>query len=572
MQFDLVIRNGTIIDGTGASSFVGDVGIKGDRIAAVATGLPAGAEEIDATGLVVTPGFIDLHTHYDGQAIWSSRINPSSAHGVTTVIMGNCGVGFAPCRPKHRQLLCDTMEGVEDIPGAVMAEGLPWNWESFPQYLDAVAAVPHDIDIGVLVPHSPVRVHVMGERGANHEVASADNLNEMRRLVAEGVSAGALGFGSSRTAIDRRKDGVRIASFDAAVEELIACAQGVKDAGGGLFQILPELGMTGLSAEAEFDLMARVSDATGLPITFTVMEGRRYPGHGLRLLELSQAHNAGGGAPIHPQYLPRPLGLMASFDLTSNPFVHCAGYQEIAHLPLEQRVIELRKPELKQRILHEEAAVALQPLTALTRQFDLMYELGEVPCYEPEKGSSVAARAKAMGRTPEDLAYDLLLEDEGHKMMLVAASNFVDESLDSVIPFFNEPEAVIGLGDGGAHYGLVSDASYPTYVLTHWARDRKGWRVSLEQAVQGMSGTPARVLGMSDRGIIARGKKADINIIDMAGLRLFAPFVADDLPAGGRRLDQKASGYVATIVSGTIIQRHDTPTGAWPGRLVRRGA
>ena len=573
-QYDLVIRDGTVIDGTGAPACRADVAVSNGVIVEVGHVPGKGRGELDAHGLIVTPGFIDLHTHYDGQAIWSSRLDPSSEHGVTTVIMGNCGVGFAPCRPADRDLLCDTMEGVEDIPGVVMHEGLTWNWETFPEYLDALDAVPRDIDVGMFVPHSPVRVYAMGARGADREVANDEDLAEMSRLIGEGIAAGALGFGSSRTPADRRKDGALVPTFDVAEKELVAAALAVKAAGGGLFQFIPELGMTGRSADEEFAVIRAVSEDSGLPVTFTVMEGRKYRGHGLRLLALAQEHNAraraDGAALIHPQYLPRPLGMIASFDLTSNPFVHCPSYRAIAHLPLAERVSELRKPEVKARIIAEEAGEALLPLTALTRQFDLMYELAGTPCYEPIPGSSVADRARAAGRRPEDLAYDLLLEDDGRRMMLVAASNFVDGNLNSVIPFFDEPEAVIGLGDGGAHYGLICDASYPTYVLSHWARDRAGWRVGLEQAVMAMTGTPARLLGLDDRGVIAPGRKADINVIDFERLALDCPHVQDDLPGGGRRLSQAASGYRATFVNGVAIRRDDQFTGALPGKLVRR--
>jgi len=483
--------------------------------------------------------------------------------------MGNCGVGFAPCRSGDRDLLCDTMEGVEDIPGAVMREGLTWTWETFPEYLDALAAQPHDIDVGMLVPHSPVRVYAMGTRGAHREIANDEDIAAMGELIRAGMASGALGFASSRTPVDRRCDGQNIPSFNVAERELVAAALAVKDAGGGLFQMITERGMTGLSAEEEFAVLRTVSHASGLPITFTVMEGRKYKGHGLRLLELAQEHNRSGGALIHPQFLPRPLGMIASFDLTSNPFMHCPSYRALAHLPLERRVTELRKPEIKARIIAEKPGDALLPLTALTRQFDLMFELSDPPSYEPAAGSSVAERARTQGRLPEDLAYDLLLARDGRAMMLVAASNFVDGSLESVLPFFDDPNAVIGLGDGGAHYGLICDASYPTYVLTHWARDRAGRQVPLEQPVKAMTSTPAKVIGLRDRGVIAPGYKADINVVDHAGLTLHAPFIVDNLPAGGRRLEQTASGYRWTFVGGTAILRDDQPTGALPGRLVR---
>jgi N-acyl-D-aspartate/D-glutamate deacylase len=568
--YDLVIRGGLVVDGTGAEPRRADVAVVNGVIAAVGEGLAAGREEIDAAGLVVTPGFIDLHTHYDGQAIWSKRLNPSSSHGVTTVVMGNCGVGFAPCRPADQALMCATMEGVEDIPGVVMKEGLTWTWETFPQYLDALDAQARDIDVGVFVPHSPVRVYVMGERGANREPATDEDLARMGEIIEEAVSAGALGFATSRTAIDRRNDGELVPSFDAPERELVAAAQAVKAAGGGLFQLIPELGMTGLTADQEFDLIDHISEASGLPITFTLAASRNRNRDFWRdMLRKSRAHNEAGGAPIHAQYFPRPVGMVASFDLTSNPFVHCPSYKAIAHLPLAERVAELRKPEVRARILSEEPDAALMPLTALSRQFDIMFELADPPNYDPAPGSSVAERAAREGKTPEELAYDLLLEDDGRAMALVAFGNYPNDNLDHVFEFFEDPYAVMGLGDGGAHYGLVCDSSYPTFVLSHWARDRAGRRLSLGQAVKTMTSVPAAVAGLKDRGVIAPGCKADLNIIDHAHLTLHAPRIVDDLPGGGRRLDQRASGYRWTIVNGEVIAKDDAPTGALPGRLVR---
>jgi N-acyl-D-aspartate/D-glutamate deacylase len=569
-RFDLVIRGGMVVDGTGAEPRRADVAVKDGVIVAVGEVDGAGREEVDAAGLLVTPGFIDLHTHYDGQAIWSQRLNPSSAHGVTTVVAGNCGVGFAPCRPQDRELLCSAMEGVEDIPGAVMKEGLTWEWETFPEYLDAVDARARDIDVAVFAPHSAIRVYAMGERGANREPATDEDLAAMSALVREAVQAGALGFSSSRTSIDRRSDGELVPSFDAAVRELVAAALAVKEAGGGVIQLIPELGLTGLTPEQEFETLRAVAEASGLPLTYTLSEGRKFRDHWRVLLELTDAFNSRGGGRMHPQYFPRPVGMLAGLDLTSNPFVHCPTYKKLAHLPLAERVAELRKPEIRARIVAEEPDAALMPLTALTRQFDVMYPLSpSKPDYEPQPGSNVKARAEREGKRPEELAYDLLLEDDGRAMLLVAISNYASESLDHLFAFFDNPNAVMGLGDGGAHYGLVCDSSYPTFVLSHWARDGRGRRLTLGQAVKAMTSTPAQVVGLGDRGVIAPGYKADLNVIDHAGLTLHSPRIVDDLPAGGRRLDQAASGYRWTFVAGEAIARDDRPTGALPGRLVR---
>lgn len=567
--YDLIIRNGTIVDGTGSESFVGDVAVRGGVIAEVGTVTGTAESVIDATGLVVTPGFIDLHTHYDGQAIWSSRLNPSSSHGVTTVLMGNCGVGFAPCRPEDRPLLCITMEGVEDIPGIVMKEGLTWEWETFPEYLDAVEARARDIDVGVLVPHSAVRVYAMGKRGADREPANELDLKAMYDLVRDSVQAGALGFGSTRTFFDRRADGEHVPSFGIDAEELANAARAVRDGGGGLLQILPDLGTFGSTPEECFSLMKVMSEASGQPVTYTMSQINEHPDHWRGLLHLTQAHNKAGGGLVHPQFFPRPVGMLAGLELTSNPFVYCPSYKAIAHLPLAERVAEMRKPEVKARITGEQPDDTLLPMTAMTRQWKNMYRLGDPPCYEPDPASSVAAMAEREGRSPEDIAYDLLLENDGHALILVAIANYAQGSLSYQMEMMRDPHCVIGLGDGGAHYGLICDSSYPTYMLTHWARDRNGDRLTLEEAVKAMTSTPAGVMGLGDRGILAPGYKADINVIDHAAMTLHAPRIVDDLPANGRRLDQTAVGYRWTFVSGEAIIENDTVTGAFPGRLVR---
>lgn len=570
-EHDLVIRDGLVVDGSGGEPYVGDVAVSDGRITAVGAVHGRGREEIDAKGLVITPGFVDLHTHYDGQAIWSDRLNPSSSHGVTTVVMGNCGVGFAPCRSEDRDLLCATMEGVEDIPGVVMREGLTWAWETFPQFLDELEKRPHDIDFGVFVPHSPVRVYAMGERGANREPATDEDLAHMSALIEEAIRAGALGFATSRTTVDRRIDGEPVPSFNAAQRELEAAACAVRDGGGGVIQLLPELGLTGLGPEDDFRLMQGVSRASGQPITFTLLANRFPSLEFWRVLQqLTRKHNESGETPIHPQYFARPIGMLASLDLTSNPFTHTPTYKTIAHLPLADRVAAMRQPELRARILSENPEASLLPLTTLARMWDVMFELGDPPNYEPAPDSSIAARAAREGRPPEDLAYDLLLKDEGKAKLLVAISNYVD-GLDHLCDFFEDPFAVMGQGDGGAHYGLICDSSYPTFVLAHWARDRNGRRLSLADAVRAMSAIPAQVIGFKDRGVLSPGFKADINVIDLDELALDAPTIVDDLPGGGRRLDQKARGYRHTIVSGVPIVKNDRHTGALPGRLVRRG-
>lgn len=573
-QYDMVIRNGTIVDGTGTEAFTGDVAVENGIIVAVGKVDGVGREEIDAQGLIVCPGFIDLHTHYDGQAIWSTRLNPSSSHGVTTVVLGNCGVGFAPCRPEDRDLMCLTMEGVEDIPGIVMAEGLTWDWETFPEFLDALEARARDIDVAVFVPHSPVRVYAMGNRGADREPADEQDLAAMYDLVRGAVEAGAVGIGTSRFIIDRRADGKLLPSFKASARELVTLAQAVRDGGGGLIQILPEFGMAGEGPEHDFGLMREVALKSGQPVTFTLVQGRSEKAMAFwkTLVELVQAYNASGEGPkLHMQFTPRPVGMLASFELTSNPWVNCPTYKSLAQLPLPERVKELKKPHIKRQILAETPDKALMPLPAMTRNFGAMFEIADPPQYEPRPGQSVAERAEQLGMRADELAYDLLLQDEGRNALLVAVGNHVGDNLDHVCRFFDDPDAVIGQGDGGAHYGLICDSSYPTFVLSHWVRDRDRRRLSLPFAIRALSAIPASVIGFDDRGLIAPGKKADLNIIDFDRLTLHRPHIVDDLPGGGRRLDQTATGFRYTIVSGEVIARDDRPTGALPGRVVRGG-
>jgi N-acyl-D-aspartate/D-glutamate deacylase len=564
--FDLCIRNGTIVDGLGGEPFVGDVAISDGVIAAVGTADGDAAREIDATGLLVTPGFVDLHTHYDGQAIWSERMTPSSAHGVTTAVMGNCGVGFAPCRSGDHEVLVDVMAGVEDIPGVVMVDGLPWNWETFGEFMDALEAGRRDIDVAAFLPHSPLRVYVMGQRGVDREPATAEDLSQMRKLAAEAIDVGALGFASSRLTIHKTESGHPIPSYDAAAAEIEAIAAGVDDAGGGLIQFVPDL----LAADYEQALQTVFEAATdvGLPVTFTLAIGNAGPPLHLDALRLMEKTNANGGD-VSAQIFPRPIGLVIGLELSGNPFIMYPSYREIAGLPLAEKVAEMRKPEVRERILNDKPASDGHPLMFAVQAFNWIFPLGDPPDYEPDPSNSIAARAAARGVTPLEEAYDRLLDDDGHAMLLVTLANFRDASLDTVAELVRREDVVLGLGDGGAHYGMICDASFPTYMLTHWVRDRASGRLTVAEAVRELTSAPARVAGLADRGRIAVGYKADLNVIDSGALRLHRPVVAYDLPAGGRRLDQGADGYVATIVSGEIIAENGEPTDARPGKLVR---
>ncbi|WP_422742424.1 N-acyl-D-amino-acid deacylase family protein [Mycobacterium sp. WMMD1722] len=570
MTFDLVIRHGTIVDGLGGEPFTGDVAVRDGVIAAVGTVAGTGVRELDAAGLLVTPGFVDLHTHYDGQAIWSERMTPSSAHGVTTAVMGNCGVGFAPCRRADHDVLVDVMAGVEDIPGVVMVDGLPWDWETFPEYLDAVEARRRDIDVAAYLPHSPLRVYVMGQRGADREPADADDLTRMQALTREAIEAGALGFASSRFALHKTSSGAPIPTYDAAQAEIAAIAAGVAEGGGGLIQFVPDIPAGGY--ETVLQQVFEVAADVGLPVTFSLLTGNTGDPMWPQAMNLVEKFNSGaapGDPRVTAQMFPRPIGMVIGLELSGNPFIMYPSYQQIADLPIPERVAQMREPEVRERILNDQPSAAGHPLMFMVQAWNWIYPLGADPDYEPDASSSIAARAQARGVTPAEEAYDRLLDDDGHAMLLVALGNYENNSLDTVGALMRRDDVVLGVGDGGAHYGMICDASYPTFLLTHWARDRAAGRLSVAAAVRALTSVPARVAGLADRGRIAVGYKADLNVIDHAALKLHKPVVAHDLPAGGRRLDQTADGYVATVVSGEIIAENGVPTRARPGRLVR---
>lgn len=567
-EFDLIVRGGTVVDGTGAEAQEADIAIRDGRIAAMGAIRGRAKDEIDAKGLLVTPGFVDIHTHYDGQAIWSERLSPSSSHGVTTVIAGNCGVGFAPCRADDHELLVHVMEGVEDIPEVVMTEGLDWSWETFPQYLDALEARPHDIDIGTQLPHSALRVYVMGDRGAAREPATEDDRERMRAIAGEAIAAGALGFATSRLFIHRTHDGNFIPSYQAAEAELQAIADALKAQRRGVLQFV--LGSPSAPFSEEVELAARVARKSGRPVSFSLAQDPSSP-DGWRKVLAQVARLNLDGCRMKAQVFPRPIGMFVGFNLSVNPFSLCESYKTLAKLPHAERMKALHDPAVRERLLREEPKDPTSPLSLLGRNFARMFLVSDPPDYEQPLERSIAAQAVRKGMRPEDIAFDFLLEDNGHAMLYVAIANYAEGTLDAALGMMMDTNTVLGLGDGGAHYGMISDASYSTFLLSYWTRDRAGTRLPLERAVKALSHDTAEALMLNDRGRLAPGYKADLNVIDYSRINVCRPDVVHDLPAGGRRLTQRADGYIATIVSGTPILRDGKQTGATPGRLVRGG-
>jgi N-acyl-D-aspartate/D-glutamate deacylase len=566
---DIVIRGARIFDGTGAEGVTGDLAIKDGRIAAVGVVEERGREEIDASGLIVTPGFVDIHTHYDGQATWENRMAPSSMHGVTTVVMGNCGVGFAPCRAHQHDQLIHLMAGVEDIPEVVMAEGVPWAWESYPDYLDFLGGRQFDIDLGGYVPHAALRLYVMGERACNLEPATAEDRARMAALLKEALRAGALGLGTSQTINHRSSDGASIPTLTATEDELMALALAMKEAGRGVFQYVTDWEHPD-TIHAQFQVLERLAERSGRPITFTVTQRHLRPDNWLPLLDWTRAAQR-RGLKMTAQFYPRPVGIILGHELSLNPFYSTPTYQSLGRLDFPDLIAALRQPEIRERILGERLDANPSVLLGLrVANYQEIYPLGDPPDYEPFPESSIAALAAAQGVSPAAFAYDLMLEKDGRTLLYMATANYAHCDLETCLAAVRHEGSVLGLGDGGAHLGSICDASYPTFMLTHWARDRqRGERMPLPFVVEALTRSTARVVGLEDRGVLAPGYRADINIIDFDRLRLGSPFIVRDLPTGGRRLMQHAEGYVATIVGGVVTYRYGEPTGALPGRLVR---
>jgi N-acyl-D-aspartate/D-glutamate deacylase len=563
-QPDLVIRGGTLADGTGNDLYEADVAIKDGRIAEVGKVAAKGREEIDARGKLVTPGFVDVHTHYDGQVTWSHDITPSSQNGVTTAIMGNCGVGFAPCRPADHQRLIQLMEGVEDIPEPVLEAGIPWQWESFPDYMDWLSKRNFDMDIGAQLPHAALRVYVMGERGARRDPATAEDNRAMASLAGDAVLSGALGFSTSRTLNHRTSTGDYTPTLKAGEDELTAIARAMHGAGRSVLQFVLDLS----TLHEDLPMMLRVADSTKCPISFSVTQNDKAPERWRQTLgQINEA--AARGLSITAQIPVRPVGLLLGLELSRNPFQTHPSYRAIAHLPLAERVARLRQPDVRAAILSESATATDDPLF-FEPNYDKMYLLGDPPDYEQPPEKTLGAQARARGCKPEELAYDAMLSDDGRGMLYVPFLNYSDGNLNATYEMLRDPRSVPGLSDGGAHCGIICDASFPTYLLTHWTRDRRrGDKLSVPFVIAAQSRKTALSVGLADRGLLAPGYKADVNVIDYDRLHLHPPKVHYDLPVGGRRLMQEVDGYDATIVAGQVTRRGGVATGARPGRLIR---
>ncbi len=563
-EISVVVRNGTVMDGTGAAPYEADVAIAGGKIVEIGKVAARGAEEIDAKGKLVTPGFVDIHTHYDAQAAWDSRMTPSSWHGVTTAVMGNCGVGFAPCRPEDRSKLVELMEGVEDIPGAVMAEGLKWEWESFGEFLTSLERRQRDIDLCALLPHAAVRVYVMGERAIRHEAANQGDIAQMRQIVEESVRAGAFGVSTSRTISHKSLKGEYIPTLRAAEEELTGLAMGMKDAGSGFLEIVGDWNQP--DPATEFAMLRRVVEKCGRNAVFSLTQRHDRTEVWKELMALSN-QAIEDGLSIRPVAPPRAIGILLGLEGSQNPFSGTPTYKSIAHLPLAERVKIMSDPEVRAKILSDD------PVTGSTfplfhrMSYTKMFRFGHPANYEPQREDSLTAIAEREGRTPQEVAYDILLEDGGRDFIYCPLVNYVDYNISASETMLDSRNTIMGIGDGGAHVGFILDAGFPTWLLAHWGRKKQRW--SPQELIRRLTSDTAGAAGLHDRGEIAIGKKGDLNILDWEKIAFGRPYVTFDLPAGGRRLLQKADGYEATIVSGQVTYRNGEATGALPGKMVR---
>ena len=566
---DLIIRGGTIVDGTGAPRFTGDVAIRDGLISAVGTVTGSAAQEIDATGLIVTPGWVDIHTHYDGQATWDAEMAPSSWHGVTTAIMGNCGVGFAPAAPDRHDWLIGLMEGVEDIPGTALAEGITWDWETFPEYLTSLERLPRSIDVGTHVPHAAVRAYVLGDRERPGAVPTSDDIAKMADIVEDGIRAGALGFSTSRTVIHKSIEGEVVPGTTATAEELIAIGRAMGRVGHGVFEMASDL----RPEWNEFGWMGAVSRETGLPVVFAALQSiARETTLDEQLAEMDRQNAA--GANIVAAIALRGNGVIMAWQGTVHPFRFRPSWAEIENLPWNEQLARLKDPEFRNKLLADDniypESDIIHLFRALAEAWDQLYEMDDSFDYEPQADASIAARAAARGVSPAEYAYDLLTAGDGSGFIYFPILNYADGNLDFLEALQARDDCVNSLSDGGAHCGTICDAASPTFMLQHWVRDRpRGHRLTLEAAVKRQSHDTARLYGLDDRGVIAPGALADVNVIDFEHLRLEKPWLAFDLPAGGKRLLQRAEGYRYTIKSGEITFRDGVWTGATPGGVLR---
>lgn len=565
-MLDLIIKNGDIVDGTGSKAFKGDLGILNGTIVKIGEISDEAKNIIDASGSHVIPGFVDIHTHYDGQVTWSEELTPSSNHGVTTAVMGNCGVGFAPCRPEDKERLISLMEGVEDIPHPVLSEGLPWNWETFPEYLDSLSERQYDIDFAAQVPHGPLRVYVMGDRGANRETATPEDIENMADLTSEAVKAGALGFSTSRTLNHQTAEGQPTPTLTAELDEMVGIAKGVQAAGSGVMQVVTDF----KGNDNEFELLKEMAKQSGRPLSVSVAQHHRVTDGWRNILRTIERANS-EGVKLTAQVCGRPIGVLFGLELTNNPFSAHPSFIEIKDLPLDEKLFKLRDEQFRKRLLAEAPQVENNPfLRQAHARYHDMYVMQENPDYEPPPSESIASQAMELGLNPLELCLDILTRGEGKDMIYYAFLNYGESSLDPAKEMMEHPNTILGLGDGGAHCGSICDGSFTTHMLTHWTRDRKrGEKLELPWVIKAHCRDTAKAVGLNDRGILAPGYKADINIVDLKKMQLRKPEVHFDLPAGGRRLMQYADGYVATIVNGVPIYLDGESTGARPGRLVR---
>ncbi len=549
-----------MVDGTGAARRTADVAVLDGTIVDVGQVRGSGRREIDADGAVVAPGFVDIHTHYDGQATWSSTLTPSTWHGVTTVVMGNCGVGFAPVRPTDHERLIDLMEGVEDIPGTALHAGLAWDWDSFPSYLDALDRRHYDVDVATQVPHAPLRLHVMGERAARREAATAEDVLEMGRLAHEGVQAGALGFSTASTLNHRTKQGELTPTYAAAREELCGIVSAMGATGAGVIQLISDFD----DPDAEFAMLRAMMEVSGRPLSVSVMQVPSSPDRWRVLLGHLEAAQADGHT-VRAQVAARAIGIIQGLSCRLHPFIGLASFRQLSGLGLEATLARLAEPTLREQILAE----AAETPGGMSAQSERLFEMADPPDYEPDPTTSLAQRARRQGVTAESLVYDLLVRDHGSTLLYTPVMNFSDGNLDAVGEMLAHELSIPGLSDGGAHVGMICDASFPTTLLALWGRDRAHEHLGLEQVVAQQSRSTAQAVGLNDRGVIATGYRADLNVIDLAAVQVRRPVLVADLPAGASRFDQRADGYLHTFVGGTETTAGGVATGALPGRLVR---